>query len=70
MGWGFTECGGAERIAVVHVNGMVSFNSDQKIKPGDQVLVLPYIDSKNMQLAKDITQIVYQISVRLMWCFK
>lgn len=60
---GFTERGDAERIAVVHANGMVSFNSDQKIKPGDQVLVLPYIDSKNMQLAKDITQIVYQIAV-------
>ncbi|CZF80144.1 Polysialic acid transport protein KpsD precursor [Grimontia celer] len=60
---GFTERGDAERIAVVHANGMVSFNRDQKIKPGDQVLVLPYIDSKNMQLAKDITQIVYQIAV-------
>ncbi|MEZ8028844.1 polysaccharide biosynthesis/export family protein [Enterovibrio norvegicus] len=60
---GFTERGDAERIAVVHANGMVSFNSYDNIKPGDQVLVLPYIDSKNMQLAKDITQIVYQIAV-------
>lgn len=60
---GFSERGDEKRIAVVHVNGMVSLNSGAKLQPGDQILVMPHIDSKNMQLVKDMTQIVYQIAI-------
>jgi hypothetical protein len=38
-------------------------NSSAKLQPGDQILVMPHIDSKNMQLVKDMTQIVYQIAI-------
>lgn len=60
---GFSERGDEKRIAVIHANGMVSFNSGSKLQPGDQVLVMPHIDTKNMQLVKDMTQIVYQIAI-------
>jgi len=33
------------------------------IRPGDEVLVLPKIDVKSRQIAKDLTQILYQIAV-------
>jgi protein involved in polysaccharide export with SLBB domain len=33
------------------------------IRPGDQILVLPKIDVKSRQIAKDITQILYQIAI-------
>ena len=60
---GFSERGDEKRIAVVHVNGMVSLNPGAKLQPGDQILVMPHIDSKNMQLVKDMTQIIYQIAI-------
>ncbi len=34
-----------------------------KIRPGDEILVLPRIDVKSRQIAKDLTQILYQIAV-------
>ena len=40
-----------------------SVNADYVILPGDRILVMPRFDSKNMQLAKDFTQILYQIAV-------
>ncbi|MGF1697511.1 polysaccharide export protein [Vibrio lamellibrachiae] len=60
---GFSERAEDERIAVVRANGMVEFNSNATIQPGDQVLVMPKVDVKTMQAVKDITQIIYQIAV-------
>ena len=31
--------------------------------PGDEIVVLPKADVKSLQLAKDITQILYQIAI-------
>ncbi len=57
-------------ILIIRQNGQVinydatSFASKTPtIKPGDSILVLGKPDTKNLQLAKDITQIIYQIAV-------
>ena len=60
---GFSRRGNAKKIAVVQANGMVSFDPKAQIQAGDHILVMPYVDSKNMQFAKDMTQIVYQVAV-------
>lgn len=72
---GFSERANDERIAIVHANGLTSFVSSgsnshwytgenkRSLQPGDQILVLPKIDSKILQAVKDITQIVYQIAI-------
>lgn len=60
---GFTDRAEDERIAIVRANGLVEFEGSRAIQPGDQVLVLPKVDTKTMQAVKDITQIVYQIAV-------
>lgn len=60
---GFTERANDKRIAVVHANGLVEFKDQGSVQPGDQILVLPKVDSKTMQSVKDITQIIYQIAV-------
>jgi protein involved in polysaccharide export with SLBB domain/ASC-1-like (ASCH) protein len=60
---GFTERANDKRIAIVHANGLVEFKDQGSVQPGDQILVLPKIDSKTMQSVKDITQIIYQIAV-------
>ena len=60
---GFTERAEDQRIAVIRANGLVEFDSNKPIQKGDQILVLPKVDTKTMQAVKDITQIIYQIAV-------
>jgi len=33
------------------------------VRPGDEILVLPKIDVKSLQIVKDLTQILFQIAV-------
>jgi protein involved in polysaccharide export with SLBB domain len=70
---GFSERANDERIAVVRANGLTVFFDNkniwtidvnkQTLKAGDQILVLPKIDTKLLQAVKDITQIVYQVAI-------
>ncbi|WP_367987952.1 polysaccharide biosynthesis/export family protein [Vibrio sp. NTOU-M3] len=60
---GFTDRAEDSRIAIVRANGLVEFGHGAKIQKGDQILVLPKVDTKIMQAVKDITQIMYQIAV-------
>jgi len=70
------SCGGYsfraddENVIIIQKNGRVinydptSFTgSDYNVQPGDSILVLGKVDSKFLQVVKDITQIVYQIAV-------
>jgi protein involved in polysaccharide export with SLBB domain len=68
---GFTQNAEVSRILVMHQDG--SFErvergtfSDEvsaELQPGDQVMVLPRIDTKSMQIARDWTQILFQIAL-------
>lgn len=72
---GFSERADDQRIAIVHANGLTTLvDVDQgqgwlnggvelEIKAGDQILVLPRVDTKIMQAVKDVTQIIYQIAI-------
>ena len=66
---GFTDRAEDERISIVRANGIVIFVKEgeeaknMKIQRGDQILVLPKVDTKIVQAVKDITQIVYQIAI-------
>ncbi len=60
---GFSERANREDIIVIRPNGKVEMGKHLRIQPGDQINVVPQIDSKNMQFTKDIVQIVYQIAV-------
>lgn len=60
---GFTDRAEDTRIAIIRSNGLVEFDSSEPIQKGDQILVLPKVDTKTMQAVKDITQIIYQIAV-------
>lgn len=50
------------RVLVMRQNGAVRQNSGD-IRPGDQILVLPKVESKNMQAVKDISQVLMQVAV-------
>jgi protein involved in polysaccharide export with SLBB domain len=70
---GFSERANDERIAVVRANGLTIFidsqsswladDNEHSLQAGDQILVLPKIDTKLLQAVKDITQVVYQIAI-------
>ena len=70
------SCGGysfradKEHVLIIQKNGRVikhetsTFGTDSyQLQPGDSILVLGKVDSKVLQIVKDITQIVYQIAV-------
>jgi len=65
------SCGGYNDRAdkgsrlLIKSNGQV-FNYDDYdgiVQPGDSILVLSKIDTKYLQVAKDLTQIMYQVAV-------
>lgn len=68
---GFSERADDDRLVVIHANGLTSFvdtdsggdTLDNTLLAGDQILVLPKVDTKVMQAVKDITQIVYQVAI-------
>lgn len=60
---GYTDRANDKRIAVVHANGLMEFKDGGDVMPGDQILVVPKVDSKMMQSIKDITQVIYQVAV-------
>ncbi|MDF1379766.1 polysaccharide export protein [Escherichia coli] len=60
---GFTDRANDKRIAVVHANGLMEFKDGGDVMAGDQILVMPKVDSKMMQSIKDITQVIDQVAV-------
>ncbi|SBW08999.1 Polysaccharide export protein [uncultured delta proteobacterium] len=59
---GFTNRADTSRVILIRPNGEVVTRSGD-VQPGDQLIVLPRFESKNLQTVKDISQIVYQIAV-------
>jgi len=60
---GFTDRADRGRVLVVRQNGEVVPARGLTLRPGDEILVLPEVPVKNLQLAATIAQIVYQIAV-------
>ncbi|MGY0626814.1 MAG: polysaccharide biosynthesis/export family protein [Paraglaciecola chathamensis] len=60
---GFSQHADDEKILIVRKNGEVRDADDVALRAGDEILVLPAVPTKNLQLATSITQILYQIAV-------
>ncbi|OIN08008.1 capsid assembly protein [Oceanisphaera psychrotolerans] len=60
---GFTQHADEKRILVVRQNGEVREAGNVTLRPGDEILVLPVVPTKNLQLATSITQILYQLAI-------
>ncbi|WP_457743707.1 polysaccharide biosynthesis/export family protein [Sulfurimonas sp.] len=67
---GFTFRANTDKVLIIEKNGKVNtydadsiFGKEYTIEPGDSVLVMGKVDTKYLQVVKDITQIVYQIAV-------
>jgi len=66
---GFTQNADASKVIIAHRDGSFIENKDgffskaPKVRPGDHILVLPKIDVKSRQIAKEITQMLFQLAL-------
>jgi protein involved in polysaccharide export with SLBB domain len=61
---GYSQGKGTSRIVVLSRDGSYQMaGKREKLEKGDEVLVLPQVDTKYLQFGKDIMQVLYQIAV-------
>jgi len=61
---GYTVNADVSRVLVAHRDGSFEQNpAGARIRPGDDLLVLPKVDTKARQFFKDLTQIMFQIAL-------
>ncbi len=60
---GFNQQAERDRIVVVHANGEVSSGKNPDVRSGDEIIVLPKVPVKNLQLAATIVDIIYKVAV-------
>ena len=60
---GYSERADTQRIMVKKPNGEFKNSSDTQLSPGDEIVVLPKVDTKTLQFAKDIMSIIFQTAV-------
>ena len=60
---GYTQGADRAKLIVLRQDGSVSTTRDAALQPGDEVMVLPKIETKNVELTRGITQIIYQLAV-------
>lgn len=61
---GYTDRSDRDRVIVIRANAEVAVgDTDLPVYPGDEILVPPKVDTKLLQNAVDVTQVIYQIAV-------
>ena len=60
---GYTQGANKARLMVVRQDGSVAEGASAKLQPGDEIMVLPKIETKSIEITRGITQIIYQIAV-------
>lgn len=65
---GLTQNGNKDRVFLIRPNGEMvegrgGWFGGAKVLPGDEIMVLPQVDSKKFQFSKDLVQIIYQLAL-------
>jgi len=60
---GFTDQADKRRVVVIHPNGEVTADKNPIIRPGDEVIVMPKVPTKNLQLASILADILYKVAI-------
>ena len=61
---GFTDNADSAQILVMHQNGESRVvNSAYRIQQGDEIMVLPKVKTRRVEIARGISQIIYQMAV-------
>ncbi|WP_352259057.1 polysaccharide biosynthesis/export family protein [Psychrobacter sp. TB55-MNA-CIBAN-0194] len=61
---GFGDNADTKEILVIHQNGTNEVvNTAYRIQQGDEIMVLPKVKTKNVEIARGISQILYQLAI-------
>jgi hypothetical protein len=61
---GFDDNADSEQILVMHQNGESSVvNTAYRIQEGDEIMVLPKVKTRRVEIARGLSQIIYQLAV-------
>lgn len=61
---GFTQKSNKSKVIVVHQNGESELvKSSYQLRQGDEIMVLPKVSSKRVEVARGLTQVLYQIAI-------
>lgn len=70
MAGGYTQKANRARVLVLSPGGKIDIFRDgwgtitrRSLNPGDEILVLPGVDDKNFQFAKEVIQVIYQVAL-------
>ena len=59
---GFTQTANEDRIVIVHQDGSLAESETAAVRPGDEIMVLPKITTKSIEITRAITTILFQIA--------
>lgn len=61
---GYTQKSNKSKLIIVHQNGEAELvKSNYIVKQGDEVMVLPKVSTKGVEIGRGLTQIIYQIAI-------
>lgn len=68
---GFANNANEDELVILHLDGTISRIDDSDfdnrlagtLRPGDEIMVMPKIQSSELQVSKDVTEILYRIAV-------
>ena len=61
---GFSDNADKEEILVIHQNGASNVvNTAYRIQQGDEIMVLPEVKTRRIEIARGLSQIVYQLAI-------
>ncbi|WP_157953879.1 polysaccharide biosynthesis/export family protein [Microbulbifer sp. A4B17] len=68
---GFANNANRDELVILHLDGTISRIDDgdfdnrlgDRLRPGDEIMVMPKIQSSELQVTKDVTEILYRIAV-------
>jgi protein involved in polysaccharide export with SLBB domain len=60
---GFTQGADEGRLLLLRQDGSVAQSLSALVQPGDEIMVLPKIEAKSVEITRSITQIIYQLAI-------
>jgi len=60
---GFTERGERGNYLIRRSNGSIILDASARLRPGDELVALPYVSPELFQLGKDVLQAAYEIAI-------
>jgi len=60
---GFSDQAFTGRLVVMHPNGEVTTSKNPVVRAGDEIIVMPEVPTKNLQLASILADIIYKVAI-------